>query len=52
MAGAHPGAAAVEGRAAGPGLMPTDWNCEGETDYAIQVAVRDNVPIKLTPSIV
>ena len=28
--------------------MPTDWECMGETDPAIQAAVRDNVPIKLS----
>ena len=30
--------------------MPTDWECLGETDPAIQAAIRDNVPIKLTRS--
>ena len=28
--------------------MPTDWECLGETDPAIQAAIRDNVPIKLS----
>ena len=29
--------------------MPTDWNCRGQTDPAIQAAVKADVPIKLTP---
>ena len=27
--------------------MPTDWNCRGQTDPAIQAAVKADVPIKL-----
>ena len=29
--------------------MPTDWNCRGQTDPAIQAAVKADVPIKLSP---
>ena len=27
--------------------MPTDWNCRGQTDPAIQAAVKANRPIKI-----
>ena len=27
--------------------MPTDWNCRGQTDPAIQAAVKANRPIKV-----
>ena len=32
--------------------LPTDWGCRGQTDPAIQAAVKNNVPIKLTRGIV
>jgi hypothetical protein len=27
--------------------MPTDWNCRGQTNPAIQAAVKANRPIKI-----